>query len=76
MTARVFLMRVLWLQGLPDQAMRAAESSIADARAANHAVSLCFSLGLGACPIALAVGDLATAEHYVGMLLDHRPDMR
>jgi hypothetical protein len=32
---------------------------------------LCFALGLGACPLALAVGDLATAEHYVGMLLDH-----
>jgi predicted ATPase/DNA-binding winged helix-turn-helix (wHTH) protein len=70
-TARVFLARVLWLQGFPDQAMRAAESSIEDARAADHAVSLCYTLGLGAGQIALLVGDLATAEHYVGMLLDH-----
>jgi predicted ATPase len=70
-TARAFLARVLWLQGFPDQAMRAAERSIADARAADHAVSFCFALGLGACPIALLVGDLAKAEHYVGMLLDH-----
>ena len=69
--ARVFLARVLWLQGFPDQAMRAAESSIEDARAADHAVSLCQALAMGACPIALLVGDLATAEHYVGMLLDH-----
>jgi len=70
-TARVVLTRILWLQGLPDQAMRAAESSIADARAANHTNSLCYALSQAACPIALLVGDLAAAEHYGRMLLDH-----
>jgi predicted ATPase len=69
--ARVPLARVLWLQGFPDQALHAAENSIEDARATNHALSLCFALGLGACPIALRVGDLATAERYIGILLDH-----
>jgi predicted ATPase len=69
--ARIFLARVLWLQGFPDQAMRAAERSIEDAQAAYHAVSLCQALAVGACPLALLVGDLAKAEHYVGMLLDH-----
>jgi predicted ATPase len=69
--ACVFLARILWLQGFPDQAMRVAESSIEDARAANHALSLCYVLGIAACPIALWVGDLAVAEHYVRMLLDH-----
>jgi predicted ATPase len=69
--ARVFIARVLWLQGFPDQAMRAAERSIEDARAAEHAVSLCYALGMGACQIALLVGDLATAERYIGMLIDH-----
>jgi predicted ATPase len=70
-TARVFLAWILWLQGFPDQAMRTAESSIEDARAANHALTLCFALALAACPIALLVGDLAAAEHYTGTLLDH-----
>jgi predicted ATPase len=70
-TARAFLARVLWLQGFPDQAMRTAESSIEDARAVNHAVSLCYALAHAACPIALLIGDLAAAEHYTGMLLDH-----
>jgi predicted ATPase len=51
--------------------MRAAESSIEDARAADHAVSFCYALARSACPIALAVGDMAMAEHYVAMLLDH-----
>jgi predicted ATPase/DNA-binding winged helix-turn-helix (wHTH) protein len=70
-TARAYLARVLWLQGFPDQAMRTAESSIEDARAANHVTSLCHALALAACPIALLVGDLAGVEHYAGMLLEH-----
>jgi predicted ATPase len=68
--ARSILARVMWLQGFPDQAMRTAETSIADAHAANHANSLCYALSQGACPIALWVGDLVAAEHCVEMLLD------
>jgi hypothetical protein len=69
--ARAYLARVLWLQGMPDQAMRTAESSVADARATNHATSLGLALARAACPIALFTGNLAVAEHYVEMLLDH-----
>jgi predicted ATPase len=69
--ARISLARILWLQGLPDQAMRTAESSVADARATNHAMSLGQALALAACPIALFMGDLGAAEHYVEMLVDH-----
>ena len=68
---RVYLGRVLWLLGFPDQAMRAAHDSVEAARAANHAMTLCHALAMGACPIAMLVGDLAAAEHYVEMLLDH-----
>ena len=63
--------RILWLQGLPDQAMQTAESSVADARAINHAIALGQALAVAAYPIALWAGDLAAAEHYVEMLLDH-----
>jgi predicted ATPase/DNA-binding winged helix-turn-helix (wHTH) protein len=69
-TAGAYLARILWLQGLPDQAMRTAKSSVADARATNHAISLGNALAVAACPIALWAGDLAAAEHYVEMLLD------
>jgi predicted ATPase len=69
--ARVLLARILWLQGFPDQAVHAAESSIQDARAANHVTSLCHALTLAACPIALWTGDPTAAGHYVSMLLDH-----
>jgi predicted ATPase len=68
--ARVALARILWLQGFPDQAWRNAQSTVDDARALNHAVSLCFALCEAACPVALFTGDLAAAESYVAMLLD------
>jgi predicted ATPase len=66
--ARVSLARIQWLQGLPDQAMRTAESSVATT---DHAMSLGLALAQAACPIALFIGDLAASEHYVEMLLDH-----
>jgi hypothetical protein len=51
--------------------MCTAQSSIADARETNHAISLCYALAQAACPIALLNGDLAAAEHYARTLLDH-----
>ena len=42
-----------------------------DARAANHIISLCVALAHAACPLALLTGDLAAAELYGTMLLDH-----
>jgi predicted ATPase/DNA-binding winged helix-turn-helix (wHTH) protein len=70
-SARAFLARVLWLQGLSDQAVRTAEMSIEEAQETGHALSLCYALALAACPIALWVGNLTTAAHYTGMLVDH-----
>jgi predicted ATPase len=69
--ARGHLARILWLLGYPDQAMRAAESTIDAARAIDHALNLCYALAHSACPVALMVGDLAKAGLYVGLLLDH-----
>jgi len=68
--AHVVLARILWLQGFPDQAGCAAQRTLDDARALNHAASLCLALHEAACPVALFTGDLAAAENYVAMLLD------
>jgi predicted ATPase/DNA-binding winged helix-turn-helix (wHTH) protein len=70
-SARVYLARVLWLQGFSEQAVRAAEMSIEEAQANGHALSLCAALALAACPIALWVGNLAMAAKYARELLDH-----
>jgi predicted ATPase len=71
LSARVFLARVLWLQGFSDQAVRTAEISIGEAQTTGHAISLCYALSLAACPIALWVGNLVAAANYTAMLLDH-----
>ncbi len=68
-TAHIALAEVLWILGLPDQAMRAVETNIDEAVALHHALSLCNSLAK-ALPVAFLVGDLAAAERFVGMLLD------
>jgi hypothetical protein len=70
LSARIYLARVLWLQGFSDQAVRVAEMSIEEAQATGHALSLCYALALAACPIALWVGNLTAAAHYAGMLVD------
>jgi hypothetical protein len=69
--ARVFLARILWLQGFPDQAMRTVHSGVEEARELEHPISLCYALVLAACPIAYWVGDLSAAERYGDLLLDY-----
>jgi predicted ATPase/DNA-binding winged helix-turn-helix (wHTH) protein len=64
------LAHILWLQGFPEQAMRAAHSAIQNAQAIDHAVSLCYTLAETACPIALLTGDLRALERFTAMLLD------
>jgi predicted ATPase len=67
---RAALARILWLQGFPDQAMRTAQDNVEDARAIEHVLAVCTALGAAA-TVAIAVGDLTTAEHSVAMLLEH-----
>lgn len=69
-TGHVAMAEVLWILGCPDQAMRTVEANITEAVELNHALTLCNSLAK-ALPVALLVGDLAAAERFVGMLLDH-----
>jgi predicted ATPase len=66
---RAILALILWLQGFPDQAMRTAKDNVEDARAVNHVIAVCIALSAAA-TVAVAVGDLATAEHWVAMLLE------
>jgi predicted ATPase/DNA-binding winged helix-turn-helix (wHTH) protein len=68
--ARSYHARILWLQGLPDQAMRAVLSSIDEAEANGHALTLCYALVHAACPVALFTGELTAADRFTTMLLD------
>jgi hypothetical protein len=67
-TARVTLGRVLWVLGLPGQAMREMEDNIAEALSLSHVLTLTHALSDGACPVALLAGDLDAAERFTTLL--------
>jgi predicted ATPase len=67
--ARAFLARILWLQGFADQAVRAAQSNVDDARAIGHPLSLCYALE-AASAVALFAGDLTAAQDSVATLVN------
>jgi predicted ATPase/DNA-binding winged helix-turn-helix (wHTH) protein len=69
LAARVILAQMLWLQGFPDRAIEATHSSLDEASATGHAISLCDALAQAMCPIAMLVGDLSAAEQAVTTLL-------
>ena len=69
-TARMYLARILWLQGFPDQAVSIAEADVQDAQRTGHPQSLCNALAGAACPIAFWTGNLTAAQRYTTMLLD------
>jgi tetratricopeptide (TPR) repeat protein len=66
--ARIDFCRLLWIQGLADQAMRMAESTIEEARALDNAISMNYALAHAACPLAFYTGALAAAERFIGLL--------
>jgi predicted ATPase/DNA-binding winged helix-turn-helix (wHTH) protein len=67
---RMMLARILWLQGFSDQALRMALDNVENARAIDHAMSLCYALE-AASLVALWAGDRSVAERSVAMLLEH-----
>ena len=69
LAAQVTLARILWVQGFPDQAMRAAAAAVEEAEKSRHPISLCFALNEAATPVALFAGDLVSAERYIAALL-------
>jgi hypothetical protein len=69
--AKALLAPILWRQGFPRQAIDIANGAVEEARATDHAISLCRSLARAGCPIALWVGDLELTEVYIDLLLYH-----
>jgi len=69
-SARIQPAQLLWMQGFPDQAVRAADAAVEAARASGHAISLCETLARWSCPILVHVGDLAAVDCAVTELLD------
>ncbi len=68
--ARAMLARALLLQGFPDKAQDEARASLEEAQATGYKFSMCEALRIGVCSVALATGDLKTAESAVASLVD------
>jgi hypothetical protein len=64
------LARILWIQGFPDQAIRAGRESLECAQSSRHSLSLCYALTC-ICAVVLWTGDELKAKPLVAMLLDH-----
>ena len=64
------LARVLWLQGLPEQAWRAARQALDIAVQINHGTSICYTLALASCLIAHYNGDRTNARALLQLLLE------
>lgn len=68
-TARNFLVSILWLQGFVARALAMNAQNVEEAQALDHTLTLCNSLTKGACLLSLMANDLAGAQHYVELLL-------
>ena len=68
--ALTILARILWLQGQPEQAWRAARQALDIALHINHGNSICYTLALGSCLIAQYNGDTLTARKLLRLLLE------
>jgi predicted ATPase len=68
--ALTILARILWLQGLPEQAWRTARQALDIATQINHGTSICYTLALAGCLIAHYNGDTRTARELLRQLLE------
>ncbi|GGF37480.1 transcriptional regulator [Aliidongia dinghuensis] len=69
-TAATMLTRILWLQGLPDQATAMLQEAIAAAEQSGHWFSMYYTLCFAGCPLSLWIGNLAQTQHYLDMTLN------
>ena len=64
---RIVMARILWMQGLPEQAAQLCAEAL-NLAAGNRPEALCQTLGLAAIPLALWEGDLGAGERLVDRL--------
>jgi predicted ATPase/DNA-binding winged helix-turn-helix (wHTH) protein len=68
--ARSMLARILWLEGLLDQAVEQADKSVEEAGAAARGLSLLYPLAWTSYPLMLMTGNLEAAEEAIRTLKD------
>ncbi|AHL33389.1 transcriptional regulator [Pseudomonas brassicacearum] len=66
--ALTILARILWLQGFAEKARRTANLALQIALQINHGISICYTLAVTGCVIALYNGDHSTARERLELL--------
>jgi predicted ATPase/DNA-binding winged helix-turn-helix (wHTH) protein len=65
------LARILWLKGMFDSASLCADAALSSALGAGQAVSICFSLAIGGCSVAMWNRDVSGVERRLCILREH-----
>jgi tetratricopeptide (TPR) repeat protein len=68
LTANTALAVVMWLQGLPEQALTLVEDSLAEAEKMQHGATTLYALGYGTCFIALFTRNLGAGRRHLSAL--------
>jgi predicted ATPase/DNA-binding winged helix-turn-helix (wHTH) protein len=68
---RALLARILWIRGLPDQAMAAAAEAVKAAGNSGPSFALAYAITFGALPVALWSGALEEARRLLELLAAH-----
>ena len=63
--------RNAWIEGHPDRAADMARDGLDRAMSIDSAVGICYTLGIGALPVAIWRGDLSEARRLTTMLLEY-----
>ncbi|WP_122316446.1 winged helix-turn-helix domain-containing protein [Pseudomonas cichorii] len=66
--ALTILARILWLQGRPELAWHTARQALEIAQQINHGTSICYTLSMAGCAIALYNGHTETASELLKLL--------
>ena len=63
--------RNAWIEGYPDRASDLARHGLECAISADDAVGICYTIGIGALPVAIWRGDFPEARRLIAMLLEY-----
>ena len=66
--ALTVMSRILWIQGMPEQALQHANDAVEEALAIDHALSLCYAIANGAGPVSFWCGDMKRAKAWTALL--------
>ncbi|OON63389.1 hypothetical protein B0920_08395 [Massilia sp. KIM] len=66
--ATSLLARIRWLEGYGEQALQLAAEAAERALAIDHPISLCYTLAVAGCTVALWNGEMDEATRYLGLL--------